>query len=825
VDDVKRALIAYGLARLAEATGQNAQEQMAALGEVPEVNWEVYSRPAGFPKPFGSGQVNWEVYEALLGEKRPRETALSCIFSRVVLAAGESPPMVYYAAQPLAIEGETLFPASLAEAQAHSDRGALWAGLAGEYQQLQARLGPDWNALFEGFHHLYRKWAGALPCAYGEPGVSLFEQWKAVAALARASGAGWAGGPAAEFTLIGGDVPGIQDFVYTITSRGAAKGLRGRSLFVQLLGDAVIRRILAELDLGPANVVYAAGGNFMVLGPALTAWIGNQTVQTRLEGQDEKRGLRAQMEHALLDEFEGDLALCLAWVPLSQSQVGSPEFADPVSKVLKGRVAAGKRQRFSAVARERWADLFGPQGRPGNRYCVICQRPLGRGEGMVMEGEDGRPPEEQARRCRPCDGFQKLAGQIGQEGLLTIGRQRPPVIGSPWQEALWRVGQVWYDYGPLETLDPPVGSYLYTINDVDFVADYAHGFRFIANVTPRVTQADVERWQKEQETKRPFGFPKPEGSLEEEERPTLGGIRTFSQMADVARGVPRVGVLRMDVDDLGQIMVRGLQPRTMAATSALSEALDRFFAGRLGDICARVNQLHRTTAPGEDRGDRLYVIYAGGDDLFVVGSWDLLPELATQVRAEFERYTGHNPALHISAGITLEGRKFPLYQAADRAGQAEDQAKGCTRDRIPKDAVCFLGLPVKWDEWVQEVQPRLKAITNLVVPGKAPAALIQVLQGLYARYEEQVQQQNKARRAQGQPIPEEPQYQVYYGPWMWQEVYTLTRMAERIRRAGDESAARGVRHLQVGAASPTSIRYMGLAARWAELLTREEQEA
>jgi len=784
---VKQALIAYGLARLAEVTGQNARELTTAPGEVPE--------------------VNWKVYESLLGQKRPRETALSSIFSRVVLSAGKPPPTVYYAARPLAIEGEALFPAPLAEAQAQSDRGALWAGLAGEYRQLQDRLGPDWDALFEGFYHLYRKWAGALPCTHGEPGVSLFEQWKAVAALALASGAEWAGGPAAAFTLIGGDIPGIQDFVYTITSRGAAKGLRGRSLFVQLLGDAVIRRILAELDLGPANVVYAAGGNFMLLGPAASAEVGGQTVQKRLTD------LRKQVEHALLDVFEGDLALCLAWVPLLQSQVGSHEFADPVSKELKGRIAAGKRQRFSAVARERWSDLFGPQGRPGNRYCVVCQRPLGQNEGVPLEEEADRPPEEQARRCRPCDGFQRLAGQIGQEGLLTIGLQRPQGDGSPWQDALWQVSQVWYDYGPLRTLNPPAGSYLYTVNDLDFLADYAHGFRFLANVTPRVTQAGVERRKKQESGQEP-----------DEEEPDRGGIRTFSQMADAARGVPRVGVLRMDVDDLGQIMVQGLRPRTLAATSALSEALDRFFAGRLGAICAQVNQLYRTTASGEDRGDRLYVIYAGGDDLFVVGSWDLLPELAAQIRAEFERYTGGNPALHISAGITLEGRKFPLYQAAERAGRAEDQAKGYTRHGVRKDAISFLGLPVKWDEWLQEVYPRAQTIANLVASGKAPAALIQTLLNLYARYEEQVQQQNQARLEQGQPIPAEPQYQVYYGPWMWQESYALTRLAERISRAGDEKTAQEVRALQVGATSPLSIRYVGLAARWAELLTREEKE-
>lgn len=428
-----------------------------------------------------------------------------------------------------------------------------------------------------------------------------------------------------------------------------------------------------------------------------------------------------------------------------------------------------------------------------------------------MEEEADLPPEERSRRCRPCDGFKKLAERIGQEGLLAIERERPDGEGDPWQEALWQVSQVWYDYGPMEKLDPPPGSYLYTINNTDLLADYAHGFRFIANVTPQVTEEDVERWKKDRE--------------QGEERPKRDGIRTFSQMADVARGVRQIGVLRMDVDDLGQIMVRGLEPRTLAATSTLSEMLDRFFAGWLYETCAEVNRLHRTTEDGEDRGDRLYVIYAGGDDLFVVGSWDLMPELAKLVREQFQAYTSHNPDLHISAGITLEGRKFPLYQAAKRAGRAEDGAKNYSRNKVPKDAINFLGLPVKWDEWVQEVYPRWETITGLIIPEKAPKALIQIFQNIHAQYEKQVRRRNKALRDQDEPLPDEPQYQVYYGPWMWREAYALTRMAERIHRAGDKETAQAVLGLQVSTVSPLSIRYVGLAARWAELLTREEKEA
>ena len=185
--------------------------------------------------------------------------------------------------------------------------------------------------------------------------------------MAFASGDGWETGPADSYALVGGDIPGIQDFVYTITSRGATRGLRGRSYFVQLLGDAVIQLLLNELNLTSANIIYAVGGNFMLLAPAL---------------QDELlQNLSRKIEKSLLSSFEGELAICLAWVPLALTQIGTNEFSDPVSRQLKEKIATQKQRRFSQVASSEWSSLFTPQGKPGNKHCVICQRMLGEKEG------------------------------------------------------------------------------------------------------------------------------------------------------------------------------------------------------------------------------------------------------------------------------------------------------------------------------------------------------------------------------------------------------------------------------------------------------------
>jgi CRISPR-associated protein Csm1 len=47
--------------------------------------------------------------------------------------------------------------------------------------------------------------------------------------------------------LVGGDITGIQRFIYTISSKGAAKSLRGCSAYLNLLCDAIAEWLRRKL--------------------------------------------------------------------------------------------------------------------------------------------------------------------------------------------------------------------------------------------------------------------------------------------------------------------------------------------------------------------------------------------------------------------------------------------------------------------------------------------------------------------------------------------------------------------------------------------------
>jgi len=61
------------------------------------------------------------------------------------------------------------------------------------------------------------------------------------------------------FLLLKGDISGMQDFIYTVTSKGAAKGLRGRSVYLQLLTEVIANWILRRLILPFVNLLYQGG--------------------------------------------------------------------------------------------------------------------------------------------------------------------------------------------------------------------------------------------------------------------------------------------------------------------------------------------------------------------------------------------------------------------------------------------------------------------------------------------------------------------------------------------------------------------------------------
>ncbi|MEM8896067.1 MAG: hypothetical protein AAGC88_15925 [Bacteroidota bacterium] len=70
--------------------------------------------------------------------------------------------------------------------------------------------------------------------------------------------------------LLKGDISGIQEFIFSVPSRGAAGALRARSFYVQLISDLAVDMIFQDIGYNQATednskVFYNGGGNFFLI--------------------------------------------------------------------------------------------------------------------------------------------------------------------------------------------------------------------------------------------------------------------------------------------------------------------------------------------------------------------------------------------------------------------------------------------------------------------------------------------------------------------------------------------------------------------------------
>ena len=167
----------------------------------------------------------------------------------------------------------------------------------------------------------------------------------------------------------------------------------------------------------------------------------------------------------------------------------------------------------------------------------------------------------------------------------------------------------------------------------------------------------------------------------------------FSKLAPLALGDKKLGVVRMDLDNLGQIFARGLKDATISRLGDFSSRLNLYFKYYLPKTLAKKEKGILSVEPREKP---VNVIYAGGDDLFLVGTWDAAIDAAWAINQDFQIYTGSNPNLTISGGIVIANEKVALYKLAQLAADVEGKAKDDGRNRL-----ALLNQSFAWHEMEQ----------------------------------------------------------------------------------------------------------------------------
>lgn len=409
------------------------------------------------------------------------------------------------------------------------------------------------------------------------------------------------------FLLYSMDVSGIQDFIYTITSKHALKTLRARSFYLEIMMEHIIDCLLEKLHLSRANLLYSGGGHCYMLLP--------NTERTKQIMEQYNK----ELNQWLKDTFTIALFVADGFAPCSSNSLKNvPDgsyselfhsVGNAISKKKSNRYSAEDILAFNHTAMDDYT-----------RECKVC-RTIGKTD------EDGLCPI-----CSALEGFSK---NILYDEFFTVSLKQT-------ENALPLPGGYYLTSDSQSSLKKKME------NDDYFVRAYSKNQMYTGK------HLATRLWV---------------GSY------TSG--KDFNQLAKEAKGIDRIGVLRADVDNLGQTFVSGFENQnnhnryvTLSRTATLSRQLSMFFKLYLNQILS-TSGYGLNDCSGKERN--ITICYSGGDDLFLVGAWNEIIEAAIDIRRSFERYT--QGTLTISAGIGIYSSGYPISVIAAEVAEMEEKSK------------------------------------------------------------------------------------------------------------------------------------------------------
>lgn len=530
------------------------------------------------------------------------------------------------------------------------DYQCAWEGL----QKSLAALQPEASAIPALLTALER-WTGDFPNEIqerGETDLSLFDRRRTAAAFGsclseylldqKKSAVQEAALRKEEtFLLYTAGFSGIQKFIYTVSTDGALKSLRSRSFFLELLMEHYVDELLAACHLSRVNLLFHGGGQCHLLLP------NTKGVKEILEEWNRT------FNNWLVQEFGIALYMDHGWVACTGNElVNEPAAESPYEQVfrrLNREVEGRKLRRYDAgqlLALNR--EKTDAQG----RECKVC----GRMDHLVNLAGQSEPPD---LRCPWCKRFLEMSKQLVERDVYVVYRASEETEKSHLPSMDDRTVRL-----PLPAMD---GTVYLCLEQEETACAHLEGEKAVVRI-----------YSKKSLPKLPGSIRLDMGDYVYREHTAQKDLPTMEDLAARSKGIQRIAVCRMDVDNLGAAFHSGFQQEgeedpvkrqrfvNLPRGAALSRQMTLFFRRYLNGILSQAYD-------EKDTSMAVAIVYAGGDDVFLVGAWNQVLEAACRIREAFQRFTCG--ALTISCGFTLFDSHFPIRLAADQTAELEEKAK------------------------------------------------------------------------------------------------------------------------------------------------------
>ncbi len=633
------------------------------------------------------------------GKFKFRITRLRPIFEEIELDKHTPKQEYKYEIKPLRLGKTELFPKKINELQPAAGED-LWEEYQRLWNEFESELGKirtdNFYYLVDCYLSLLEKYTWCIPSStHDMPDISLFDHLKTTAAIASClyqyhednelTKNNIKDRMEEKFLLVGGDLSGIQKYIFDLTHvnlRKVSKTLRARSFYLSALPKVLVTKILYENDLTSANCLMESGGRFILLMPK------NEKITKYLER------LQQDLSEWCMNEFYGELMVGLDWsVALSGNdfmQDGNQGnlFSTKIDE-LNRKLEVKKLQKYSFKIDMEWDDTGFVLGLDYEKLkddtTELCRTCGKKPAVKPIIDEEG----EQIQICPSCYQQQQIGKALTHRAVFSIQKltkqesekNRKPSFHFDFGKGVYSL--ILHHDDDLEFLNQSTLVTAFALPES--VTQYYLPRHYIANHVPRFVKEEVDKYKKICKS-------------DEAEHIEEGAIKTFNDLAippnqldnpDDKSGTLYLAIIKADVDNLGLIFSQGIKKRfSISRYATLSRMMNTFFCGYL-------NTFLQKSYPN------IYTVYAGGDDLFLIGNWLDILNFAPHFNTEFRLYSCQNEDIHLSAGIELVKRRSPVRKGAELADEALDNAKAVTDSYgVPiKNAFNLFNSVLNWDEW------------------------------------------------------------------------------------------------------------------------------
>lgn len=478
-----------------------------------------------------------------------------------------------------------------------------------------------------------------------------------------------------KFRLVVGDLSGIQSFIFS----GLAKTSKGAAK--SLRARSFILSSIGEVVT--YRILKEFGLNKVNV---LMSSGGNfHLLLPNLEDSESRiNHLQKELDALMMERFQGEVGLNLG-------QVEFNGFAfrrfDEVLSAANQVLASRKVKQFNQILIENKAwieDQFHLEfkGDPEKGICQGC-------------GQAFTAIEEEVSLCRYCFSEREFGKKLAQAKYLYFYEKPFATKGK-----FHLLGDYWIVPTKDVLIEKDQPFFVLSLNETNLRRlKCPCGFRYVTNHIPSDEEKDE--------------------------------VLDFDTIASFARGRELLGYLKADVDNLGALFFCGLYEdettnrNSISRLATLSRMLDLFFAGYINYLLS-------------EKYPHCYAVFSGGDDLFLIGPWNEIIDLANDVQNDFRRFVNDNWNITLSTGVFVCKPTFPIGRAAEIADDCLEKAKetvlkGRTEGR---DQIHIFGRTIKWEDFPILLE-EAKKLVAMVEKEDIPHAFIYRLldyEALFQRY-------------------------------------------------------------------------------------------